>query len=369
MPDLNMAYPPVREELLNVLRFWLSRGVHGFRLDALPFLIHDRAENEHLEEPHAFLQALRAVVDEYCPDGVLLAEVDKPPRDTVRYYGQGDQAHMILNFYMCNHIFLALATGEARPIVRAWEELPPVPPRCNWATFLRNHDELSLSQLSEQERAQVFAAFAPDEEARVFGRGIRRRLAPMLGGDLRRLKLACSLLFTLPGAVVLNFGDELGLGEDLSLPERESVRTPMQWSAGRNAGFSDAAPERLYRPVITGGPFGYERVNVERQSADPASLLTFMRRAIRTSKSVPAFSEGDWAFLPSEEPALLAHCSTLDGESVYALHNLADRPVSVTLDLPEGLGTLLGSAEGGVDGRRVTLEPYGFRWLRREEEA
>ena len=372
MPDVNMANPRVRDELLDVARFWLGRGVHGFRLDAVPFLIKDTSHAEHLEEPHRFLKDLHRVVEEARPDGILLAEANLKPAEMKPYFGDGDgdEMHLLLNFYLCNHLFLAVATGEAEPVGRAWNELPEIPRRCQWGNFLRNHDELSLDQLTEAERERVYQAFAPEEHMRAYGRGIRRRLAPMLGGDQRRVELMYSLLFSTPDTPILNAGEELGLGDDLRLKERESSRTPMQWSADQpNGGFSTADPSRLVRPVIADGPFAYQRVNVAAQERDPRSLLNFVRRAVRTYKANPAFGRGAWAFLKADDPGVLVHRCEMDGRRVYAAHNLAAEPKAARADLPDGLADVLSDGEyEPVRGGRVHLRPYGYRWLRPREE-
>ncbi|CAA9444209.1 MAG: GH13_16, partial [uncultured Phycisphaerae bacterium] len=263
------------------------------------------------------------------------------------------------------------ATGTAEPVGRAWNELPEIPKRCQWANFLRNHDELSLDQLTEDERERVYRAFAPDEDMRAYGRGIRRRLAPMLGGDQRRVELMYSLLFSTPDTPILNAGEELGLGDDLRLKERESSRTPMQWSGDEpNAGFSTADPSRLVRPVVTDGPFAFGRVNVAAQERDPRSLLHFVRHAVRTYKANPAFGRGAWTFLSADDPAVLVHRCELDGHSVYAVHNLSCEAKAVQADLPDGLADVFhdtATAYEPIRGGRVHLRPYGYRWLRPRE--
>jgi len=368
-PDLNLANPRVQEELLGVARFWMRRGLHGFRLDAVPFLIHDTSEAEHLEEPHAFLKALRRVVNEERPDGVLVAEANQKPHEMRRYFGDGDEMQLLLNFYLCNHLFLALATQRAEPIRRAWSELPRTPPGTQWANFLRNHDELSLDQLTDEERERVFEAFAPKEHMQAFGRGVRRRLAPMMDGDARRIRQAYSLLFSLPGTPVVNAGEELGLGDDLSLPEREAARTPMQWTGGPGAGFTDAPASALERPVIESGPYRAELVNVERQQRDPHSLLSFFREAIAAYHRHPPFGGGQWSFLPTEHEGVLAHCMQTAGQRAYAVHNLTAQPATVRIaDVPARLRDCLADDTYGraLDGT-VTVNAYGYRWLIEEE--
>lgn len=369
MPDVNVAHGPLREELLDVLRFWLRQGVQGFRLDALPFLLKDRAQGEHLGAPHDFLKAMRRVVAEHVPDGVLLAEVNKPLAETVRYFGQGDEVNLMLNFSLCSHMFLALATGEARHIQDWWRALPPVPPAANWANFVRNHDELALAELTAEEQAQVYRAFGPRKEHRGANGGIRRRLAPMVNGDVRRMKLMYSLMCSLPGAVIVNLGEEIGLGEDLSLWDREAARTPMQWTPGRNGGFSAARRTHLYRPVVNRGRFRAGVVNVQAQQDDPDSLLHFVRRALHVCRDTPALAGGDWAFLDAGHPGVLAQLSQdgTNGQSVLALHNLTEQTLTVHLPDVAGRRALLGSGHA-VQGSDLTLDPYGSVWLGDEED-
>ena len=365
MPDLNIANDLVCHELLDVVRFWMNRDIDGFRLDAVPFIVLDTSSSEHLKEPHDLLRKLNRLVRDIKPDAILLAEADKKPHEMRPFFGDGDEMHLLLNFYLCNHLFLALADGKAEPIARAWSELPVIPREGQWANFLRNHDELSLSQLEEDERQRVFAAFAPEEHMRAYERGIRRRLAPMLDGDPRRLRLAFSLLFSLPGTVVVYYGDEIGMGDMLSLPERVGVRTPMQWTPGKNGGFSTA--DSTVNPMISGGEFGFERVNVEAQEHDEESLLNFLRRAIRVYKQHPAFSGGHWEFMPSGDPGVLLHCCDYNGDRVYALNNLTGEPRSIRAHVLAGLREIMSDAAYPPSaGEEFSLNPFGFRWLRQE---
>jgi maltose alpha-D-glucosyltransferase/alpha-amylase len=287
------------------------------------------------------------------------------------YFGDGDQMHLLLNFYLCNHLFLSMATGEAAHIERSWEELHDVPEDCGWANFVRNHDELSLDQLTKEERETVFKAFGPSKDMQLYDRGIRRRLAPMVDGDLRRIKLTYALLLSLPGTPVINMGEEIGLGDDLTLKDRNSARTPMQWSPNEaNAGFSTAPSEKLVRPVIAGGPFGYQHVNVEAQQEDRRSMLHFIRRGIRAYHASPAFGTGEWSFIETGEPSVLAHRCECPGDRIYAVHNLSDQPRTVRLSLPPECDELFSDADYGParDGQ-MTLSPYGFRWLRAREQV
>jgi maltose alpha-D-glucosyltransferase / alpha-amylase len=377
--ELNIANPAVRREIEKITGFWLQLGVSGFRIDALPFLI----ELKNLTgveglDPHDYLRELRHHVQTLRGDVCLMAEANLPPEDVPDYFGDGDKIHMSFNFWLNQHLFLALARQDARPLRSAWEQLPPLPKWCQWNNFLRSHDELDLGRLSDGEREEVFRAFGPQEHMQLYGRGLRRRLAPMLDNDRRRLELAHSLMLTLPGTPVLRYGDEIGMGDDLTLPARESVRTPMQWDGSANGGFSPAAAERLVLPVIADGPFGYPSVNVERQRHDADSLLNWLERMIRRRKECPAFGLGDCSFIDTGQRALLAHRCDHGRNTVFALHNLGPRRLRFMLPVqdPRGPGgpgcvhdILAGHRdEVQVDGHyRVTLEPYGYRWLMQSE--
>lgn len=368
-PDLNIANPAVREEICRVMGFWLELGLSGFRLDAAPFLIGPPTGGKsdelfrHLEEFRQFLTWRRG-------DAIFLAEANVPVEEVLDYFGHGPQIHMLFNFLVNQHLFLALARQDASPLIQVLKQLPDLPATGQWANFLRNHDELDLGRLSEEERAEVYAAFGPDENMRAYGRGIRRRLAPMVQGDRRRLELAYSLLFSLPGTPVLRYGDEIGMGEDLALPERSSVRTPMQWSNEENGGFSTAPREGLFRPVISGGDFGYERINVAGQQRDAESLMNWMERLIRLRKECPAFGRGRLTLLEGPSPSLLLHRCEWRGTAVLAVHNLADQPVTARIDPraheAEHLTELLGDRRyQRIDrSREIEVPGFGGRWFR-----
>ncbi|NML16570.1 alpha-amylase family protein [Azohydromonas caseinilytica] len=369
--ELNIAHPAVRREIEKITGFWLELGVSGFRVDALPFLLELQGlPREGQRIAFGYLRELRQHVQTLRGDVCLMAEANITPEEVPSYFGDGDQIHMSFSFWLNQHLFLALARGDARPLRQAWEELPALPSWCRWAHFLRSHDELDLGRLSEAERQEVFRAFGPEPEMQLYGRGLRRRLAPMLGNDARRLALAHSLLLTLPGTPVLRYGDEIGMGEDLSLKERASVRTPMQWSRAPNGGFSSAPAERLRLPVISGGEFGYEEVNVDAQRADPESLLNRLERMLRLRRQCPAFGLGSCCFLDLGTPPLLAMRCEYEGKTYFALHNLGEHPLELALP-PEascaGLYDLLAGQplETHCDGSCwLALEPYGYRWLR-----
>lgn len=361
-PDLNVAHPKVRGEFQEILRFWLERGVSGFRMDAVPFLIHQR----ELEKPFSVLQELHRCVVNLQPDAVLVGEVNTPPETLDEYFGlhEGDlQLNVLLNFYVCSRVWLAFACAAPDAIRHAYQVLPSIPQFGQWANFLRNHDELSLVHLDEKAQQQVFAAFAPQEHMRAYGRGIRRRLAPMLGGDARRLKLAHSVLLTLPGTPVLYYGDEIGMGEDLTLAERDSVRTPMQWSSSENGGFSNAAPSQTVRPAIKEGPYGYPRLNVSSQQ-HPGALLGFVRHATRVRRSCPEFGRGRADFPECGDSQVLAHRCEHEGKVMWAIHNFSNQTREVTLTSPAGAHVMLHEGlEHFADGN-VRLAPYGLLWLR-----
>ncbi len=390
-PDLNIANPAVREEITKIMGFWLELGVSGFRLDAAPYMIELKGiEGEaKVAEPYAYLRAFRDFLQWRRGDAILLAEANVGPDQVTNYFGDGKRLHMLFNFVLNQELFLALARQEAEPIKKGLEKPPALPQGGQWATFLRNHDELNLGQLSDEEREEVFAAFAPEEEMRIYNRGIRRRMPPMLGGDERRLRMAYSLLFSLPGTPVLRYGQEIGMGDDLELEDRRAVRTGMQWSDEPNAGFSKAAEKKLARPVITDGPYRYDAVNVARQRRVPDSRLNWMERLIRTRKEHHAFGWGGWTIIETNHPAVFAHaCHDSGGEDravshgapVLAVHNLSDEACTATLDLEAFLEAhggghfidLLGDQEyNALDDIEtpIDLEGYGFRWFRLEREA
>jgi maltose alpha-D-glucosyltransferase / alpha-amylase len=375
--DLNIANPEVREELEKVMGFWLQLGVSGFRLDAVPFLIEYRgvpAHEQPKEDPHRYLNELREFLSWRRAEAMMLAEANITMDQVDEYFGSfGDRLHMIFNFMLNQHLFLGLARGDAEPIRRVMAGTPPIPAKAQWASFLRNHDELDLGRLSDAERAEAFAAFGPEPHMQAYERGIRRRLAPMLDGDERRLKLAFSLMFALPGTPVLWYGDEIGMGEDLAQPERNSVRTPMQWADEPNAGFSTAPTGRLVRPVVAQGRFDYRRVNVAAQRDLDGSLMDDLQRLVRTRRACPEVGWGSCRVLETAETSVLALRYDWRGETVLIVHNLADRAVEVQVPL-EGLDRLR-PLFCDRDGRSMrdaaspmSLGPFGFRWFRAQGE-
>jgi trehalose synthase len=371
-PDLNVENPRVRDEIHKVIGFWLELGLSGFRLDAVPYLLETgEARGPGPEEVIEYLHDLRAFLSRRSGSAMLLGEVNLEPRDLGRYFGEGggDGLHMLFDFVVNQALYLSLVREDAGPLRRALESLPPVPETGQWANFVRNHDELTLDKLADDERDQVFAQLAPEEDMRLFGRGIRRRLPPMLDGDRRRIELVYSLLYSLPGTPVLLYGEEIGMGENLAVDGRMSVRTPMQWSAERNGGFSSADPSEVCVPPVAEGDYSFERVNVDAQRHDPGSLLNWTERMIRTRKECPELGWGEWRLLDAGVDSVLAHRCDWSGGSIVAVHNLAGRSATARLELGGGGNTVRDVLRGdghAVDGPvlELELEAFGYRWLR-----
>jgi maltose alpha-D-glucosyltransferase/alpha-amylase len=371
-PDLNTANPEVRAEIRKIMAFWLQLGVSGFRMDAAPFIIeHTRPNETEPRKEFEYLREFRELLSWRRGDAVILAEANAERDELLEYFGSGDRLPMLFNFLLNQRTFLALARADAGPIVAALEASPAIPDSCQWATFLRNHDEIDLGRLSERERADCFAAFGPEEEMQLYGRGIRRRLAPMLGGDRRRIEMAYSLQFTLPGTPVLRYGEEIGMGDDLSLKERDAIRTPMQWSSGPNAGFSTAPKKLLHRPLISGGEFGYETVSVAAQRQDPASLLHRMEAMLQTVRECPELGIGTCTPVDAGEPSVLALHHEAPGGVVLTLHNLSDRKRTVDVGPQPGQEgdpvELFADRRYGPAGPELAaleLAGYGYRWIR-----
>jgi maltose alpha-D-glucosyltransferase/alpha-amylase len=367
-PDLNVASPAVRDEMEKIIGFWVNLGISGFRMDAVPFLIEPVSATDTAPGPRFdWLGAFRSYLSWRAGDAVLLGEANVDRDQIQDYFGPGGM-HMLFNFIVNQQLWLAFAREEAAPLVDALDESAGIPGADRWASFLRNNDELDLGRLSDDDRRLVFRRFAPSERMQLYARGVRRRLAPMLGNDRRRLELAFALLLALPGTPVLFYGDEIGMGEDLGLKERDSVRTPMQWSPARNGGFSSAPRSQLVLPVISRGAFGYRQVNVAAQHRDPGSLLTFVRRAFRVRRELGELTAGDWQPLRVREPSVLA-LRYNDGRSeLLAVHNLASAAVRA-----RGLGADrlvdVFANRGYAPAKRggLELDGYGFRWLRSPE--
>jgi trehalose synthase len=374
-PDLDVTNPRVRDEVAKIMGFWLQVGLSGFRVDAVPFFLEAQggADADHFRDPHQYLQALRSFLGRRTGGGVLLGEVNLPYEQQVEFFGgpDGDELTMQFDFVGMQALYLSLARGDAGPLATALAGRPVLSPDSQWANFVRNHDELTLDKLSDEERQEVFAAFGPEERMQVYGRGLTRRLPPMLDGDPRRVRMVYSLMFSLPGTPVLFYGEEIGMGEDLRAAGRLAVRTPMQWTAGSNGGFSPADRRRLPGPVVDGG-FSPEFVNVADQRHDPDSLLSFMKLLIRRRRECPELGWGELAVLEQPHAGVLAHSCTWDDGTLVALHNLGPEPRTVPLtlagcDSSHRLEDLLATHTTAIadDGSvELTLDGYGYRWLR-----
>jgi trehalose synthase len=368
-PDLNVANAEVRDEIAQIVGFWLEQGLSGFRVDAVPFLIEPPGSPEQArEDPHELLRDLRRFIGRRNGEAVLLGEVNLPPEQQRRFFGDedGDELQLVFSFTVNQAMFLALAREDATPLAQALRALPAIPEDCQWANFVRNHDELSLDQLSDSERQEVFEAFGSRPELQLYGRGLRRRLPTMLAGDERRIRMVYSLAFSLPGTPVLFYGEEIGMAENLAIEGRYSVRAPMQWSPDPQAGFT-TAPDAC-RPILDQGPFGFRAVNVARQRRDPGSLLNWMERLIRRRRECPEFGWGEWTLLDAGDDAVLAQRSEWDGSTVVAVHNLSGRETHASLEL-DGDGALVDLFENEdheLHAGTATLElaPYGAHWFR-----
>ena len=365
-PDLNIDNPVVRAEMEKIIGFWAELGVSGFRMDAVPFLIEPAGARGLAPGPEfAHLHAFRQQLSWRHGDVILLGEANVEREEIGDYFGVGG-LHMLFNFTVNQRLWLALAREDARPLARALAETAGIPASDQWANFLRNHDEIDLGRLADDERADVFAAFGPDPDMQLYERGIRRRLAPMLDGDRARLELAFSLLLTLPGTPVLYYGDEIGMGEDLSLRERESVRTPMQWTADRNGGFSTARQREFAAPIVSKGPFRYAEVNLADQQQDADSLLNWLHRALRARRQCPEIGEGGWETLPTGNASVLALRFRSGKRETIAVHNLAATPRRPNLRLSGSAGALVdvfSDRPYEPAGEHVELGPHGYRWL------
>lgn len=369
MPDLNITHPDVRDEMNKILGFWLELGISGFRVDSLQFLI-ETVGTDCRDNPVTYLRSLTEFMQRRRGDAIFLGEANVSPQEQQRYFAfdGGDGVQMLFDFRTCAAQWLAHARGDARPIAAALRSRPPHPVHGQFANFCRHHDELNLGMLCAEEREEVFAAFAPEETHRVYGRGVRRRVTPMFGGDLRRVRLALALTFALPGTPVLLYGDEIGMGEDLSLPGRLAVRSPMQWSAGPGGGFSTAATP--YRRTCAGGPYGYREVSVAAQRHEPGSQYSWTCDALHARRECPELGWGEWEILDVGDPAVLCLAYRWREGRVVTLHNLSGDPVRVRL--PDALDLsgvrrirqMFGDTRAGDVGRDLELAGYGYRWLR-----
>lgn len=366
-PDLNYDNPAVREELKSIMRFWLDMGIDGFRADAVPYLFEREGTNcENLPETHAFLKELRRLMDAEYPGRILLAEANQWPRDLRAYFGDGDEFHMAFRFPLMPRMFMAIAKGDSTAIVDNLDQSPEIPANCQWCTFLRNHDELTVEMVTSEERQFLWDFYAPEPRMRL-NLGIRRRLAPLLNVDTDKIELLYAILFSLPGAPIIYYGDEIGMGDNIWLNDRDGVRTPMQWSAKANGGFSEKLTGNLYLPVIQEGKFGYPQVNVEAQINDPNSLFNRLRRLITVRKSHPAFSRQEIEILYRDQPEIFAVQFSESGGKIICIHNLSSRVQDIVLpDLQCNLLTQsTNQTKYGIDlpAGKISLEPYAYVWL------
>ncbi len=369
-PDLNYDNPVVLTEVLNVMRHWLDMGVDGLRVDAIPYLVEREGTScENLPETHAVMKAVRAAIDESYSGRLILAEANQWPSDVRAYFGDGDECHMAFHFPLMPRIYMALRQEDRLPITDILAQTPAIPDNCQWGLFLRNHDELTLEMVTDEERDYMYLAYSADPRMRI-NIGIRRRLAPLVDNNRRRIELLNSLLFSFPGTPILYYGDEIGMGDNIYLGDRNGVRTPMQWSGDRNAGFSRANPARLYSPVVMDPVWGYEAVNVEAQQSDQSSLLNWMRNMIALRKLFRVFGRGTLKFLEPANRKILAYVRELEGETVLCVANLSRFAQPVQLDLTEFEGMIPVEMVGYVEFPSIdktpyalTLAPYGFLWL------
>ncbi|MEU7939913.1 maltose alpha-D-glucosyltransferase [Microbispora bryophytorum] len=373
-PDLNFENPAVQDAMMEVIRFWLDLGIDGFRLDAIPYLFEQEDTNcENLPATHAYLQRVRADVDRIYPDRVLLAEANQWPADVVEYFGDpvtgGDECHMAFHFPLMPRIFMAVRRESRYPISEILAQTPKIPENCQWGIFLRNHDELTLEMVTDEERDYMYSEYAKDPRMRA-NVGIRRRLATLLDNDRNQIELFTALLLSLPGSPVMYYGDEIGMGDNIWLGDRDGVRTPMQWTPDRNAGFSSCDPGRLYLPVIMDPIYGYQAINVEAQQKSASSLLHFTKRMIEIRKRHPVFGLGEFTELNSSNPSVLAFVRELGDDRVLCVNNLSRFPQPVELDLRRFEGSTPVECMGGVPFPPIgelpyllTLPGHGFYWF------
>ena len=370
-PDLNYDNPAVFEAMWNVMKFWLEMGVDGFRLDAVPYLVEREGTScENLPETHAIIRELRRRVDQEYPGKMLLAEANQWPSDVCSYFGDSNEFHMAFHFPLMPRMFMAVQLEDRKPIVEILEQTPQIPDSCQWCLFLRNHDELTLEMVTDIERDYMYDEYAKDKGMRL-NLGIRRRLSPMMDNDRWRIQLLNGMLMSMPGTPIIYYGDEIGMGDNVYLGDRNGVRTPMQWNGGWNAGFSGADPERLYSPLISNPVYGYQAINVESQRRSQHSLLSWTRRIIRVRKSSRVLSRGSIEFLKPSNHRVLAYVRQLGEEKILVVNNLSKSAQAVELDLRQYKGSIPIEMFGGNLFPRIgdlyyllTLGPYQFFWFR-----
>jgi maltose alpha-D-glucosyltransferase/alpha-amylase len=374
-PDLNYDNPEVQEAMLDVLRFWLDIGLDGFRLDAVPYLFErDGTNGENLPETHEYLKRVRKEIDENYPDRVLLAEANQWPADVVQYFGGGEECHMAFHFPVMPRMFMAVRREEAVPIYEILKQTPPIPDNCQWGLFLRNHDELTLEMVTDEERDYMYAEYAKDPRMKL-NLGIRRRLAPLLDGGRDEMELMTAILFSLPGSPVIYYGDEIAMGDNVFLGDRDGVRTPMQWTGDRNGGFSRADFARLYAPPLMDPVYGFQAVNVEAQLRFSTSLLRWLRRMIAMRKEHPVFGFGTYEPIETTNKRIFAHLRRFEDDLVLCVHNLARSAQAVELDLSAYEGRYPVEMFGNSRFPRIgelpyllTLAPRGFYWFQLVED-
>ncbi len=370
-PDLNYDNPQVREEVWNVMKFWLAMGVDGFRLDAVPYLVEREGTNcENLPETHEILKDLRRRLDENFPNRMLLAEANQWPQDLGPYFADGNEFHMAFHFPLMPRMFMAIKLEDRKPIIEILNLTPQIPENCQWAIFLRNHDELTLEMVTDEERDYMYDEYAKDRIAKL-NVGIRRRLAPLLDNDRRRIELMNGMLLSLPGTPIVYYGDEIGMGDNIYLGDRNGVRTPMQWNGGWNGGFSTTDPERLYSPLISNAVYGYQAINVLSQQRSEHSLLSWMRTIVRLRKASSVFGRGSIEFLDPENHRVLAYIRQWQNSRILVVNNLSSSAQAAELDLKQLRGYIPIEMFGGNPFPRIgelpyllTLGPYQFYWFR-----
>jgi maltose alpha-D-glucosyltransferase/alpha-amylase len=370
-PDLNFDNPEVFEAMWEIMKFWLDMGVDGFRLDAVPYLVEREGTScENLPETHAIIKEVRKRLDQFYPGRMLLAEANQWPADVRAYFGDGDEFHTAFHFPLMPRMFMAVKLEDRKPIIEILDQTPPIPENCQWCIFLRNHDELTLEMVTDVERDYMYDEYATDKTMRI-NLGIRRRLAPMMENDRRRIELLNGLLMSMPGTPIVYYGDEIGMGDNIYLGDRNGVRTPMQWNGGTNAGFSFADPERLYSPLISNSVYGYQVVNVDSQRRFSHSLLSWMKALIKTRNSYRVFSRGTMEFLRPSNHRVLAYIRELGNEKILVVNNLSSSAQAVELDVQrykghipiEMFGRNLFPRFGDLP-YLLTLGPYQFYWFR-----
>ncbi len=370
-PDLNYDNPEVREEIWNVMKFWLEMGVDGFRLDAVPYLVEREGTScENLPETHEVLKSLRRRVDENFPSRMLLAEANQWPADLAPYFADGNEFHMAFHFPLMPRMFMGIKLEDRKPIIEIQEQTPPIPDACQWGIFLRNHDELTLEMVTDEERDYMYDEYARDRIAKL-NVGIRRRLAPLLDNDRRRVELMTGMLMSLPGTPIIYYGDEIGMGDNIYLGDRGGVRTPMQWNGGWNGGFSTSDPEQLYSPLISNPVYGYQAINVLSQQRSEHSLLSWMRQIVHLRKSSSVFGRGAIEFLNPANHRVLAYVRQWGNHRILVVNNLSSSAQAAELDLRNWRGFIPIEMFGGNPFPRIgelpyllTLGPYQFYWFR-----